>query len=62
MPGAPGIFGVCGTSKDTGDIYPEGQLDYNSPRAGVYGETPMTFNAGEIITVEWCANADHGGV
>lgn len=51
-------FGVCGTQKF-------GSNDYNYHNAaGLWGEDVIVaeYTAGEVIDVEWCVNADHGGV
>ena len=57
MDGHSTPFGVCGTQKD-------GKNNYNVVQPGKWGgdEIVATYEAGQIVTVEWCANADHGGV
>ena len=55
-------YGVCGTQQKNGG-HPSYFLDYNRPFEGVYGESVVaTYEPGEVIDVEWCVNADHGGV
>jgi len=56
------LFGVCGTQF-------EGTADYNVPSDGNWGdaslwseESETTFEAGSIVNVSWCVNADHGGI
>jgi len=55
-------FGICGTQQrngGNGDAF----LNYNRPYAGVYGESVEgIYEPGEVVDVERCANADHGGV
>ena len=49
-------FGVCGTQK-------LGTHNYNYVNPGHWGDTVVaTMQQGEVIDVEWCVNADHGGV
>lgn len=47
-------FGVCGTQQ-------LGTNDYNYP-GGNWGTTFTEVQAGEVLDVSWCVNADHGGV
>jgi len=55
-------FGVCGTQQRN-QGHPDYYLDYNHPRTDVYGDVPeATYEAGQVVDVEWCVNADHGGV
>jgi len=56
-------FGVCGQQKlGTNDYnYPGGNVD---PATGLltWGETFTEVQAGEVLDVSWCVNADHGGL
>lgn len=59
------MFGVCGTQRNGGN-------DYNIPSpGGVWGnasdsEYKATYQtelqAGDVVDVSWCVNADHGGI
>ena len=38
-------------------------INFNTPSAfGAFGAVSQEYSAGEVIDVEWCVSADHGGV
>ena len=61
MEGFSTPFGVCGTQKIDGSAVFQ-MNDYNSPKAGVWGQSVASYRQGDVVEVSWCDNADHGGV